>query len=376
MNEENSIETKEQKDNGTETSHEKNLEVTEKTAENSPTSNNEETVAESNDVANDKSVEDSTIVSNEATPQVEGNAPTMDKASQTSKQTKGNSGQKRRRRKKELSESDRETILNLKKGQHMVGTVKNITEFGAFVDLGIAQDGLVHVSQLSKRKVENPSDVVSEGQQVDVWVKKVDKKRGRISLTMIKPVALRLRDIKDEDELEGVVTRLEAYGAFVDISSEREGLVHISEITHEYINHPEEVLSIDEKVKIKVLKVDYKKRQIDLSIKALLPPPPKEESKPPPQIDAKYTTPPPQRTTSKDKSRSRDKGRKSRGKSFFTEKIEYSNADQPMMTAMAAAFSAFQSDTAEETEKTKSVKKQDKSQDGLDSIIERTLSNN
>ena len=162
------------------------------------------------------------------------------------------------------------SILNLKPRQHLTGKVKNITNFGAFVDISLPQDGLVHISELARQKVDKVTDVVSEGQEVDVWVKKVDKKRGRISLTMVKPITRRFRDINEDDELEGVVTRLEPYGAFIDIESDREGLVHISQITHDYINHPEEALTIGDNVKVKVLKVNRKKRQVDLSIKALL----------------------------------------------------------------------------------------------------------
>jgi transcriptional accessory protein Tex/SPT6 len=169
------------------------------------------------------------------------------------------------------------SIHTLKSGQYFKGTVKNITDFGAFVDIGLPQDGLVHISELAKQKVEKVSDVVNVGDAVEVWVKKVDKKRGRISLTMIKPIALKLRDIAEGDELSGTVTRLESYGAFVDIGSERDGLVHISQITHEYIKHPEDVLKVGDTVQVKVLKVNPKKRQIDLSIKALLPIPVKEE---------------------------------------------------------------------------------------------------
>ena len=143
-------------------------------------------------------------------------------------------------------------IHRLEPRQHLTGTVKNITPFGAFVDVGLAQDGLVHISELARQKVEKVEDVVSVGQEVEVWVKKVDTKRGRISLTMIRPIKLRLRDIDEDAELEGTVTRLEAYGAFINIDSERDGLVHISQITHVYIQHPkparvkEEVVVIEE----------------------------------------------------------------------------------------------------------------------------------
>jgi predicted RNA-binding protein with RPS1 domain len=262
---------------------------------------------------------------------------------------------KKRRRRKKNTSNDQETILNLKKGQHLVGKIKNITEFGAFVDLGIAQDGLVHISQMARQKVEKPTDVVEEGQEVQVWVKKVDKKRGRISLTMVRPVALKLRDIKPEAELEGVVTRLEAYGAFIDIASERDGLVHISEITHEYINHPEEVLAIDAKVNIKVLKVDHKKRQVDLSIKALLPPPPPKEE-PKPVIRER---------TERPKQKNRNKKKK------VEKQIKIS--DFPMITTMEAAFSVFQDENSSTTTDDNQSKEPAKQQDELAAIISRTL---
>jgi len=169
------------------------------------------------------------------------------------------------------------SIHTLRSGQYFSGTVKNITDFGAFIDIGLPQDGLAHISELAKQKVEKVGDVVSVGDAVEVWVKKVDKKRGRISLTMIRPIAVKLKDIAEGDELRGTVTRLESYGAFVDIGSERDGLVHISQITHEYIKHPEDALKPGDEVQVKVLKVNPKKRQIDLSIKALLPLPVKEE---------------------------------------------------------------------------------------------------
>jgi predicted RNA-binding protein with RPS1 domain len=168
------------------------------------------------------------------------------------------------------------SILALQRGQHLNGKVKNIAGFGAFVDIGLPQDGLIHISELSRKKVDKVEDVVTVDQEVDVWVKKVDRKRGRISLTMIKPVSLRLRDIDEGQELTGTITRLESYGAFIDIGSERDGLVHISQITHEYIKHPEDVLTVGESVQVKILKVNRKKRQVDLSIKALLASP-KEE---------------------------------------------------------------------------------------------------
>lgn len=237
------------------------------------------------------------------------------------------------------------TIDNLKIGQRLVGTVKNITDFGAFVDVGIPQDGLIHISKLAKWKVDKVTDVVSQGQQVEVWVKKVDKKRGRLSLTMIRPIVLKLRDINEENELEGTVTRLESYGAFIDIGSEREGLVHISQVSHDYIKHPEEALAVDDVVRVKVLKVDRKKRQIDLSIKALLPPPqvetkePEKEAVPVERIEA-------------------------------VEEAE----EEPALTAMAVAYTALQDKQSTGIdEETKAVKEKQRQSDEMDAIISRTL---
>jgi transcriptional accessory protein Tex/SPT6 len=247
----------------------------------------------------------------------------------------------------EDNDSDRMSIDTLRVGQHLVGTVKNITNFGAFVDVGIPQDGLVHISKLAKWKVDKVTDVVSQGQQVDVWVKKVDKKRGRLSLTMIKPIQVRLRDLKEGDELKGYVTRLEPYGAFIDIGSEREGLVHISQISHDYIKHPEEVLAVDDEVEVKVIKVDRKKRQVDLSIKALLPPPQAEIKEVEPVVEK------------------------------VKEVKEQVAEDEPALTAMAVAYNTAlqdrqQSDT---TTKKSAAKDKDQQSDELDAILSRTLAN-
>ncbi|MBN1221261.1 MAG: S1 RNA-binding domain-containing protein [Anaerolineae bacterium] len=241
------------------------------------------------------------------------------------------------------SASDSMSIDTLRPGQHLVGTVKNITDFGAFVDVGIPQDGLVHISKLAKWKVEKVTDVVEQGQQVDVWVKKVDKKRGRLSLTMIRPIQYRLRDLKEGDELDGNVTRLEPYGAFIDIGSEREGLVHISQISHDYIKHPEEALAVDDRVKVQVLKVDRKKRQVDLSIKALLPPPQEQIEEAAPEIEE-------------------------------VQEIQEDVVEEPALTAMAIAYTALQD--KQQTNKTtrKSTNKSKRQQqEEIDAILSRTL---
>jgi ribosomal protein S1 len=171
------------------------------------------------------------------------------------------------------------SIVDLAPGMELPGKVKSITDFGAFVDLGIAQDGLVHISELVRRRVTKVTDVVQVGDEVQVWVKKVDKKRGRISLTMVRPLTRRFKDLKPDMVISGVVTRIESYGVFVDIGTGRDGLVHVSELTEGYISSPDEVASKGDKVQVKVLKVDRKARKVDLSMKEFtkVPAPPRPE---------------------------------------------------------------------------------------------------
>jgi ribosomal protein S1 len=181
------------------------------------------------------------------------------------------------------------SISDLEPGMELKGKVKSITDFGAFVDLGIAQDGLVHISELERRRVKKVTDVVQVGDEVQVWIKKVDKKRGRISLTMVRPVTRRFRDLKPDTVIEGTVTRIEPYGVFVDIGTGRDGLVHVSELTEGYIGSPDEVVSIGDKVKVRVLKVDRKARKVDLSMKEFV----EVARSPEPEQEAKEDEPPP-----------------------------------------------------------------------------------
>ena len=103
--------------------------------------------------------------------------------------------------------------------------------------------------------------------RVNVWIKKVDKKRGRISLTMVKPPTRHMRDLKPESVVSGVVTRIEPYGVFIDIGTGRDGMIHVSELADGYISSPGDVVSVGDKIEVKVLNVDRKARKVDLSTK-------------------------------------------------------------------------------------------------------------
>ena len=165
--------------------------------------------------------------------------------------------------------AEMQDLNEVKRKTHYTGTVLKTTLAGAVVDIGIGTPGVVHISQLQVDPVNRVEDVVQPGQTVDVWIHRVFPKKKRIELTMIKPLDLEWREIVKDMVVKGKVTRLERFGLFVDIGAERPGLVHISEITHEYIKSPGDAVKEGDEVEVKVLSVDKKKKQIKLSMKAL-----------------------------------------------------------------------------------------------------------
>jgi len=160
-------------------------------------------------------------------------------------------------------------IKELKNKMYFKGKVLKTTLAGALVDIGVQIPGMVHISQLQKQPVKRVEDVIHEGDEVDVWVRRVSPKKGRIELTMIKPLGLEWGEIKKDMVVSGKVIRLEKFGAFVDIGAERPGLVHISEMTHDFIRTPGDVVKEGDVVEVKVLDVIKPKKQIKLSMKAL-----------------------------------------------------------------------------------------------------------
>ncbi|RKD25684.1 30S ribosomal protein S1 [Ammoniphilus oxalaticus] len=158
----------------------------------------------------------------------------------------------------------------LEEGAVIDGTVQRLTDFGAFVDVG-GVDGLVHISELSWERVETPSDVVSEGDQVKVKVLKVDKENERISLSMKEAQPGPWETIGDKLEVDSVVTgtvkRLVNFGAFVEVAPGVEGLVHISQISNRHIGSPQEVLQEGQEVQVKVLDINQEEQRISLSIR-------------------------------------------------------------------------------------------------------------
>ena len=151
----------------------------------------------------------------------------------------------------------------------LTGKILKTTLAGALVDVGQPVPGVLHISQLQKDPVNKVEDIVKEGQTVEVWVKRVRK--DRIELTMIQPLMYDWKDLQPEMVVKGKVVRMEPYGVFVEIGAERPGMIHISELARGYVKNASDVVKDGDEVEAMVLKVDRKKRQIRLSMKAIQP---------------------------------------------------------------------------------------------------------
>ncbi len=158
------------------------------------------------------------------------------------------------------------TIADLKSKMCLQGVVKETQLYGAVVDIGIEYDGVVHISQLSPNRVNRVTDVVQPGDTVTVWITKVSPGKGRIGLTMVKPPKVEWTELAEEQVHRGAVTRIEPYGAFVDIGAERAGLLHVREMASGYVRHPSEMVQMNEEIDVRILKLDRRKKRIDLTL--------------------------------------------------------------------------------------------------------------
>ena len=245
---------------------------------------------------------------------------------------------------------------------HFTGKVTKVTLAGALVDIGLAVPGVLHISQLSKDEVKRVEDVVQVGQEVEVWVKRVMPKKQRIDLTMIRPLDVDWREVEIDQVYKGKVVRLEKFGAFVDIGAERPGLVHISEMTHDYIKEVSEVIKEGDEVEVKVLDVDRKKKQIKLSMKALV-------EKPEKLIAAIQERT--ERRPERGGSRRREREENAAAMEAVSEMAE---REEPVPTAMEMALRQAMERKREDSPASVQVsKKQKGSANELENILERTL---
>lgn len=171
------------------------------------------------------------------------------------------------------ADANKRVVRTLSVGQQVTGTVKRVADFGAFVDIGVGRDGLIHISELSVRRVGKVTDVLNEGQEITAWIKKLDRDRNRISLTLIDPGTKTIRDLEKGELVNGTVTRILPYGAFVDIGVGRDALLHVREMGEGYVAKPEDVVKVGETIEARIIELSRRRGRVDLSLKGLRPEP-------------------------------------------------------------------------------------------------------
>ena len=174
----------------------------------------------------------------------------------------------------------KELFEKIKEGDIVKGTVKNVTDFGAFIDLG-GVDGLLHISEMSWGRVENPKKVFKVGDEVEVLIKEIAGSKIALSLKFedANPWKNAAEKYAVGNVVTGKVARMTDFGAFVELESGVDALLHVSQISKEHVEKPADVLKIGQEVTAKVVDFNEEGRKISLSIKALLAPEPKEEAK-------------------------------------------------------------------------------------------------
>jgi ribosomal protein S1 len=172
----------------------------------------------------------------------------------------------------EREQSQQELFEKIEPGQQYTGRVRTLKDYGAFVDIGGA-DGLLHVAQISWSRINHPSEVLKEGEEIQVQVLSVDRDKKKISLGMRQltqnPWKAAESKFAQGAQVKGKVTRIENFGAFVELDEGVEGLLHISELDHKRVNKVSEVVRIGQEVEVQVLEVDPKRKRVSLSLKAL-----------------------------------------------------------------------------------------------------------
>lgn len=226
--------------------------------------------------AEDRSTLPSTLANDEETSQMQASAPTPGESA-----TEAAPAVTSPTKSEEQADTPPMGIEALKPGMRLKGVVRNVLDFGAFIDIGVGRDGLAHISTLKRAGIDK---TVRPGDELDVQIRRVDVGKNRISLTI--PGAGRgskasLKDLEVNSTVTGRVVRLVDFGAFVDIGAQTDGLVHISQFPGGFVRHPREVVQVGDEVQVRILEIDTERRRISLSMKEIEPV--AEEPQPQPQ---------------------------------------------------------------------------------------------
>ena len=274
----------------------------------------------------------------------------------------------------ESSVVEKDQPVEIKPKMLLTGTVAKLGLAGALIEIGASQPAVLHISQIdsnSEEPVKRVEDVLHVGQEVTVYVRRV--KNDHIELTMFKPLDLEWREIKKGMAVHGKVTRLEKFGAFVEIGAERPGLVHISEMAHGYVRTPADIVKEGDEVEAEVLDVNRRKKQIKLSMKALQPEPqPVEEP-----VKASASSQPAQEHAAKDKPNRRKKAPRKSNASMNNADFDF-ELDEPQETETEptvmeiAMRQAMEKAKSRKAQQEKAHKNKNVSQEQED-ILSRTL---
>lgn len=162
---------------------------------------------------------------------------------------------------------------SLSKKDKVKGKVVKLSLPGAFIDLGEGAIGFLHISQIKEEPVRNVQDVLSIGQEVEGWVRRVDERTGRVEITLMEPNKYEWRDLTKGMTVSGIVESVEKFGATVNLGAEVPGFVHVSEMAHDFVRSADDIVSVGQEIEAMVLEVNRRRKQIKLSIKALIEPP-------------------------------------------------------------------------------------------------------
>jgi ribosomal protein S1 len=196
----------------------------------------------------------------------------------------------RERRGPRKPEVDREKLAELKAGDTIEGTISSLAPFGAFVDIGVGKDGLVHISELAEGRVEKPEDAVQVGERYTFKVLEVDPEGKRISLSLRRAMRTqRMQQLEPGTVMDGTVSGIAPFGAFVDVGVGRDGLVHISELTAERIGSVEEAVKVGDKVQVKVIEIDPTSKRISLTMR-VDEPLPNDRERPAGRVGSAYSS--------------------------------------------------------------------------------------